>query len=298
MLRVFILLILLLYTAAAKQEVFFSVDNTSYIWKEIQVKQLQKEFLAYEDIAFSYANGEGNIAKQVSDLEKAIAKKVDAIIVSPIDTQLIAKVVDKAYDQGIKVIFAIRRANTHKYHSYIHPDDRLIAQAAAKYVLLKRSDAKIVMIQGRVGANTVRNRKKGFLEVIEQSYDAKVVAIEVGNYKPDEALKVMDKIIKKGIEFNVVYTHNDAMQEGVRIALKEHGFDLSKILLVGIDYIKDAKEAIKRQEMDATFTYPTSAKQIASTTVKLLNGKKAKKDIIVPSTLITKENIEKVEPLF
>lgn len=298
MVRIALLVILLFHSLVFAKEVFFSVDNTSYIWKEIQVKQLQSEFAKHSEVNFSYASGEGNIAKQVSDLEKAIAKDVDLIIVSPVDAQIVAAVVEKAYAKGIKVIFATRKAQTQNFHSYIHPDDRLIAQEAAKYIIKSVKNPKVVMIQGRIGANTVTNRREGFKEVIDATPNAKITALKVGNYKPDEALKVMDEVIREGIKFNAVYTHNDAMQEGVRIALQKHGYDFDKVVLVGIDYIKAAQEAIKNGQMDATFTYPTSYKEIVQTALQLLDNKSVQKDIIVPSTLITKENINKVEPLF
>lgn len=298
MLRVLLLIILFLNVSSAANKVFFSVDNTSYIWKEIQVKQLQNEFAKHQHIKFSYASASGNIANQVHDIEDAIEKGVDVLIVSPVNAQVITEVIEKAYDKGIKVIFAIRAANTKKYHTYIHPDDNQIAQRAAKYILQTTKDPKVVMIQGRLGANTVKNRREGFVKIFNKHAHAKIVAMEVGNYKPDVALSIMDKLINEKVQFNAVYTHNDAMQEGVRIALKTNGYDLSKITLVGIDYIKEAQEAIEKGEMDATFTYPTSYEQIVKSTLLLLQDKTVDKDIVVPSTLITKDNIKKIEPLF
>lgn len=297
MIRIALLLILFVFSLQAK-EVFFSVDNTAYIWKKIQVTQLQDAFSTRKGINFTYASGEGDIAKQVKDIEGAIEKGVDLLIISPVDAQVIASVVEKAYDSGIKIIFAIRSANTQKFHTYIHPDDKIIAQNAAKYILQTRKNPKIIMIQGRVGANTVTNRKEGFLQVIENAPDAQMAAIKVGNYKPDEALAVMDEIISQGVEFNAVYTHNDAMQEGVRIALEANNIDYNDVTLVGIDYISQAQEAIKQGKMDATFTYPTSVDVIVESAIALLEGKTVKKDIVVPSVLITKDNVDAIAPLF
>ncbi|MGM0624177.1 MAG: substrate-binding domain-containing protein, partial [Campylobacterota bacterium] len=226
------------------------------------------------------------------------AKGVDAIIVSPVDAAVVAPVIDKAYDKGIKIVFAIRAADTQKYHTYIHPDDRLIAQDAAKYIISRQEQPRVVMIQGKVGANTVTNRKEGFEEVFKRNSDAQIVEIAVGNYNPDEALAVMDQIIQSKIEFNAVYTHNDAMQEGVRIALAKNGIDFDAVTLVGIDYIKESQRAIQNGQMDATFTYPTAAKEIAFYTDALLRNKAVDKEIIVTSIRITKDNVDKVTPLF
>ncbi|MGM0534018.1 MAG: substrate-binding domain-containing protein [Campylobacterota bacterium] len=298
MLRAALLLILLFSFSSGANKVVFCIDNTDYVWKRIQLQQLGDRFAQIKQIDFSYKNGKGDIAKQVDDIEKSLDQGADALIISPVNAAITAPVIEKAYDAGVKIIYAIRAADTDRFHTYIHPDDYQIAAEAARYILQQLKNPKAVMIQGRLGANTVKKRKEGFVHEFQKHGSAEITAVKTGNYTPDGALKAMDSIIEEGIEFNAVYTHNDAMQQGVRIALQKHGIDFKDVVLVGIDYIKEARDAIKAGQMDATFTYPTCADDIVQATSALLAGKEVKKDITVASQRITTENVDTIKPLF
>ena len=88
------------------------------------------------------------------------------------------------------------------------------------------------------------------------------------------------------------------MAIGVRIALKKAGIPLKKKLIVGIDYISEAREAIQSGEQAASFLYPTCAKEAADAVIKILQGKSVQKIIQVKSEMITKDNVNKISPIF
>jgi ribose transport system substrate-binding protein len=295
------LLLLLIVTFSllnAKTVVAFAQDNMGYIWKRIQINEIKKLFENDDNIEFIYKDGKAKIAKQISDIEYFTNQNVDILIVSPINADMVVPALENAYKKGIKIVFAIRNANTNHYTTYIHPSDKEIGQNAAKYIAKTVKNPRIVMLQGRAGANTVKMRRDGFLEEIAKYPNAVVVANKIANYKREQALTKMDEIIKEGIKFNAVYTHNDAMLDGVRVALKKNNIDLSKVVMVGIDYILEAQKAIAKNEQSATFTYPTCSIEIYNNIQKIIKGEKIEKDIIVPSQIITKDNYKEINPLF
>ncbi len=88
------------------------------------------------------------------------------------------------------------------------------------------------------------------------------------------------------------------MAAGARLALKKAGISAKKKLIVGIDYISEAREAIRAGKQAATFLYPTCAKETANIVLKILQGKAVPKKIRVKSKMITKENVNKIAPVF
>jgi ribose transport system substrate-binding protein len=88
------------------------------------------------------------------------------------------------------------------------------------------------------------------------------------------------------------------MASGVRMAVHGAGIDPKSIPLVGIDYIAEAREAIRNGEQLASFTYPTSSREAAVQVVKILYGKPCQREVMVESVLVTRENVEEVEPIF
>lgn len=296
--KILLLIFFTLFLFSKEFVVAFSQDNMGYIWKRIQISELQELFKDEKGMKFIYQDGESSIAKQISDIESFTKKRVDILIVSPAHAQAIVPALQKAYEKGIKIIFAIRNAQMQQYVSYIHPSDYAIGKEAALYIARKLKETRIVMLQGKQGANTVINRKQGFVDELSKHDNARIVADEVANYKREQALEKIEEIIKKGISFNAVYSHNDAMLDGVRVALKKNGIDLSTITLVGIDYILEAKRAISKGEQSATFTYPTCSNEIFQTVKKIFREEKVSKDIVIDSLLITQKNYKEIQPLF
>jgi ribose transport system substrate-binding protein len=83
------------------------------------------------------------------------------------------------------------------------------------------------------------------------------------------------------------------------MALKKAGHDPKKIPITGIDYIGEAREAIRAGELDATFTFPTAGREGATAALRLLRGEKpGRKQVVIESVAVTRDNVERIEPIF
>ena len=105
-------------------------------------------------------------------------------------------------------------------------------------------------------------------------------------------------VINEKIDFDAIYAQSDSMATGARLALNKAGISPKDKIIVGIDYIREAQQAIKSGNQAASFLYPTCAKEAADIVLKILHGKRVPKKIHVKSKLITKENVNKVFPIF
>ncbi|NQV47284.1 MAG: LacI family transcriptional regulator, partial [Rhodospirillaceae bacterium] len=88
------------------------------------------------------------------------------------------------------------------------------------------------------------------------------------------------------------------MAVGARLALKRAGIDPASIPTVGIDYISEARDAIRKGVQSATFIYPTVAREGIEYAMKILAGEKVPKEILVQSQIITRDNVEQIAPIF
>jgi ribose transport system substrate-binding protein len=88
------------------------------------------------------------------------------------------------------------------------------------------------------------------------------------------------------------------MASGARIALNKAGIDPATVLIVGIDYIREAREAIRKGQQSASFTYPTCADEAVATVLAISEGRAVAKSIRVPSQRVTLDNVEQVSPIF
>lgn len=277
----------------------FAQDTLSNDWRLSQVKQLKEAFSQYPNIKFVYSDADGDAAKQFVDVKRFYHQKVDLIITSPRNAAMMTPIIEEVSSK-IPVVLVTRSIDSDKYTAIVRPDDYDIASKAA-HLLAKKMNNKgnIVMLTGVPTASTAINRKQGFLDTIAKHYpDINIVSIKNAEYLRSEAIMKMNEIILEQIEFDAVYAHSDSIASGARVALKKAGIDIQSKIIVGIDYIQEAKTAIMNNEQYASFLYPTCAQETAEIAIKILYQQPFKKETIVESMQITAENVEKIQPIF
>ena len=267
-------------------------------WRIAQVRQVEQELSQHKHVRFSYSDASGSAAQQIQNIEDHLYDGLDVLITSPRDSLSMTKVVKHAYQSGIPVVLLSRTILTDDYTSFIHPDNKAIARKAAKYIVEQLGGkGNIIMLMGVPGATTSQHRASAFKEIIDQYPDINLET-HVGNYLRADAIKVMEQIIQKNKKIDAIYAHSDSMAVGAIMALKLNDIDPRPITIVGIDYISEARELIRKGEMDATYLYPTAGKEGAQVVLDILNGKQVPKEIIIDSTEITSDNVNQVEPIF
>lgn len=288
--------------------VAFAQDTLANDWRLAQVQQLEAAFEAYPDIRLVVSNASGSTALQIQHIEDFTEQKVDLLIVSPRDVAAMTPAISGAYRQGIPVLLLTRHVLGDDYTSFVGPDDEAIAVAAAQFIATQLNGAgRVFVLQGVPTASTAIDRTRGFLKEIANYPDISVVAVEPGNYLRSDALRVMDLFLElhaaslpraKAPGFDALYAQSDSMAVGARIALEMHGYDSSQLVTVGIDYIDEAREAIRRGTQTASFVYPLSAQTAAEVALAILDGRDVPRVTRVPTTLVTEDNVEVVEPIF
>ena len=298
-----ILLIALLFcsgpTVAGKQFlVGFAQDTLANDWRKTQVLEVTKELENHPHIRFIYTDGQGDTALQAKHIEDLAAMGVDLLITSPRDKVALTPVIRKIYERGIPVILLSRGIEGDSYTTYIHPSDTKIGQAAGKYLAAKlKGRGHILMLEGIPTATTAIQRSESFLEVMRQHPKIPVTR-QVANYLRGDAIAAVESLLLQGERFDAIYAQSDSMATGARMALRHHGIKPGAIPIVGIDYINEARQAIRHGEQAISFTYPTGGAEGARAAIKILNGEQVRKEIILKSTRVSRDNVDRVEPIF
>jgi ribose transport system substrate-binding protein len=286
--------------SAAPRTVGFAQDTLANDWRRAQVEELRRAFAAGAppvDLIVTDANAD--VARQVRDVEDLIHRKVDVLITSPRDGRVMAPVIGSAYHAGTPVILLTRSIPNQDYSTLVGADDRAIARKAARFMADRlKGRGNILMLQGVPTASTAIDRTAGFLEELRQHPGLKVSAIKVGNYLRPDAIRAVEEALQEQIPFEAIYAQSDSMAAGARLALRKAGRDPARLLIVGIDYIAEAREAIRKGEQAASFTYPTGAQEAAGAARALLRGETVPKRIVVESVMVTRDNVEQIRPIF
>ncbi|MCW9056041.1 MAG: substrate-binding domain-containing protein [Gammaproteobacteria bacterium] len=277
----------------------YAQDNMANDWRARQIKQLQEELAKYPVIKFIYTDAKGSTAKQIHDIEDFMYKKVDILMTSPRDGKLMTPVISKVYNSGIPVILVTRNIESNDFTSFVAPDDREIAKQAATFIADRlNGHGDILILKGVPTATTAIQRTEGFMEEIRKYPGIKIAAVKVANYLRADAIRMMDEVIIEGTKYDAIYAQSDSMASGARLAMIKSGIDPSTKIIVGIDYISEAREAIKNGTQAASFLYPTSAREAASVALDVLHNKKVSKRVNVGTRIITRDNVDEITPIF
>lgn len=277
----------------------FAQDTLANDWRKAQVNVLAEELKKHSNIKFIVTDAGGESSKQIQDIEDLAYQKVDVLITSPRNGVASTPAISRVFKQSIPVILVTRGITTEDFTTLISPDDYKIASDAANFMAKKlKRKGNILVVRGVPTATTAIARTKGFMDTMKKYPDIKITAIKDGNYLRGDAIRVTEKAIREKIPFDAVYAQSDSMASGVRIALRKAGIPVKEKIIVGIDYISEAREAIISGEQSASFLYPTCAKEVADVVFKILHGKAVAKRIIVKSKMVTINNVNEVSPIF
>lgn len=277
----------------------FPQDNMANDWRRAQVMAVQAVLDQHANVKFIYTDAQGDTAKNIQDIEDLVDQGIDLLMISPRDGQAMTPVIAAVHAKGIPVVLLTRRILNDAYTTFVSADDAKIAAGAAKFLAQKLNGAgKVLVLQGVPTASTAVKRTEGFLTEIAKHPGIEVVAVKPANYLRAEAIKAVEQALEEGLEFDAIYAQSDSMAAGARLALGALGVDPASKLIVGIDYIPEAREAIRNGQQAATFSYPTAGKEGAEIALKILKGESVAREIEVPSQMVTKENVETVDTVF
>ncbi len=277
----------------------FAQDTMSNDWRAAQVHEMREALAAYPYIRFVYTDAGGSTARQAYDLEQLASEGVDVLVTSPRGVQAMTPVINALSEKGLPVVLLTRRIEGDSYSSFIGADDRAIGREAAEHLAdALKGRGRIVMLQGVPTATTAIARREGFEERLRGYPEMQIVASPVANYNRADAIRAMEAVLASGIAFDAIYAHSDSMASGARLALRAAGIEPATIVIVGIDYIPEAREAIRNGEQSASFTYPTAAREGAQTVLRIIQGLPIEKEQMVPFIKVSSDNVENVKPIF
>lgn len=240
-------------------------------------------------------NAETDIAGQTSIMEDQIVKKASALVVAPSQPSAAVAIFDKADQAKIPVLLIDSDANWDKKKSFIGTGNLAGGEVGGKYIAgkLQKGD-EVVILRGALGDKTHDDRTNGAKKAMEDA-GLKVAAVQPANSDRNMAMSVMENLIQTHSNIKGVFCSNDEMALGASRALSQAG--KKGIIVVGFDGSPDALKAIKAGEL--TGSVAQSAYNIGKfgveAAVKVAKGETIDKRIDTGTTMVTSENVDKIQ---
>ena len=277
----------------------FAQDHLANDWRLSQVMAIKQGLAGHPGIRFIHTDAGGSTARQIRDIEDLVLSGIDILITSPRDGAAMTPVIQQAYRQGVAILLLNRRIETSDYTTFISADDARIAQDIAHYLADRmHGQGRILILQGVPTASTTQQRTEAFTETLNQYPKMSIAAIKTGNYLRQDAIRAMEEVLAEGLAFDAIYAQSDSMASGARMVLKQVGRKPGDTVIVGIDYIAEARAAILSGEQDASYVYPTGAEEAVQAVLTIAEGNTPPRSILVPSLRVDADNALLIEPIF
>ncbi|MZQ75878.1 MAG: substrate-binding domain-containing protein [Peptoclostridium sp.] len=266
----------------------------------------------YESAAAEYgvtidvlaAPKEDDVNSQLETLKTLLSKDYNAIAISAITPFNLVPGVAEATKKGIPVVAVgtsvdaeeAKKVNA-KIEAFITSDFEEQGKMGAEFIAEKIGSGKVAIIEGLPGAAQGEARKSGAQKGFEGKDGIEVVSVQPGNWDRKTAYDITTNLLQANPDLKGIFCANDMMALGAVEALKAAN-KKDQVVVVGVDFIEEAKASIAKGELDATvamspYLFGKGGLIIA---LKVLEGQTIDKDIYwTPLGLVTKDNVDSFE---
>ena len=164
--------------------------------------------------------------------------------------------------------------------------------------LVGNQAANIVLIEGTPGTPPQRMRTQGFKEVVAKHPNWKIVYSQgIPGWTKEGALAAMEAFLQTGRKVDLVTTHFYGFAIAASMALEEAGYP-DKVYITGVDFSKELVSYIKEGKVDMTHNYSVidTGYIAVETAAKYLNGEKVPEFVEIDMYIVSKDNVDDVEP--
>ena len=236
---------------------FSQMDNQGS-WRIAETNSLKSEAKKRGTYTMVVTDAQDQTAKQVSDVEDLIARRVKALFIAPREFDGLEPAFEAAARAKIPVFLIDREASGipgKDYVAFLGSNFVEQGRRAAQWLGEKLGGkGGVVELTGSPGSSVAADRSKGFSEGLKQFPGMKIVATQTAHFSRAAAQNVMGNLLQ-GIEGQVqaVYGHNDEMALGAIQSLYGAGLKPGKdVTLVSTDGSRAALTAIVNGELGAS----------------------------------------------
>jgi inositol transport system substrate-binding protein len=284
--------------------ILMAVPDLAFPFFVHMVDQGKDEANKLGNIELIIGDGQRSSPKETADVEAAITKGVDGIVISPNDADALAPGLQEAVDAKVPVVTIDRRVNkVPGILGHVGADNVKGGEAQGELVEKLFPDGGTVMnLQGQSGSSPAIDRNKGLHNVLDKAKDKyKIVFEDTAGFDRAKGLSMTESALASMPKPpDVIVCANDDMALGALEALKARNL-LCKVKLIGFDALPEALGQIKAGNMTATIEQMPGGqvKGALDTLVSFIReGKKPAEPVkLLTPIAITSDNLNQAERL-
>lgn len=254
-----------------------------------------------QGVQIQFEDAQGDVVRQLNQVEGFLNQKVDAVIVLPVDTSATANITRAAVAAKTPLVYVNR-----------HPDERTLPKGVVTVAsndieagqlqmrfLAQKLGGKgtVAIIMGDLAQNATHDRTEGAKQVLKDFPGIKVVEQQSAEWQRNKGMDLTSNWLLAGTQFDAIVANNDEMAIGAGMALQQAGKAKGEVAIVGIDGLPDGLAAVKRGLLAASvFQDPKAqAAKAVESAIKMIKGEPIEAEVWVPFELIKPEQVAMFE---
>lgn len=257
-----------------------------------------------ENIQIQFEDAQGDVVRQLNQVQGFLSQKVDAVIVLPADTAGTASMTRAAVAANIPLVYVNRHPderNLPKGIVTVASNDIEAGQLPMRFLAEKLGGkGNVAVIMGDLAQNATFDRTEGVKQVLKDYPGIKLIEQQSAEWQRNKAMDLTSNWLLAGTAFDAVIANNDEMAIGAAMALQQSGKTKGEVPIVGIDGLPDGLAVIKRGQLAASVFQDPKAQstQAIEVALKMIKGEPVEAEIWVPFQLITPDQVAQFEQRF
>ena len=266
----------------------------------------QYELFASEigvEVEHFWAFPEGDGDAQLKEFIKMQNLGYDVLIINPIFKRNLVSGIIRAASRGIPILDVgaktdqgsvkdakpfytpIRTVNFHQQ-----------GEIGASYIaqrLRALGGGKVIIIEGRAESAQSIGRSEGAADIFAKEPLIQCLGREPADFDREKARMIALNVMNREAGIMAFFCVNDLMALGVADAARVLD-KKSQTIIVGVDLIDEARDAIRSGLVDASVAFSPAAvaRVVLRDALRVLKGEKIPEEFSVPSVLINRENLD------
>ena len=233
-------------------------------------------------------------AQQTPIVNAVQAKKPDAVLIAPTDTQALYAPIKALADNGSKVVLVDTTLSKPDMAVSQIASDNVAggAQAAKTLLQLTGSKGKYLVINVKPGISTTDQRAQGFEQGLKGKSGVTYLGQQYNNDDPAKASSIVTATLAKHPDLAGIFATNLFGAEGAASGLRQAG-KLGQVKIVGFDAGPKQVEDLKQGTVQALIAQQPAeiGKQGVDQALAALKGETTKPKIGTGFTVVTKQNL-------
>lgn len=197
----------------------FSQTAFNHPWRVSMLAALQAEACRHTNVKLVVLDGNVDVAKQNNDVRDLLARGVDAVLLSPVESAALVPAARAVQNAKIPLIVMDRDVPTEKTLFIGQSNVTMAEKVAERMAKDLNGKGNIVVLTGLKGSSAAVDRDKGMKNVLAKYPDIKVLAVGDAQWIREPAVPLMEDFLTANPKIDAVFSHAEESSWGAQLAI-------------------------------------------------------------------------------